>query len=325
MGLRFRAAGAASPVAFGWAAGSDPPFPFRRIGASLRLRIPDAIPMDSSCPILFDSHMHTPLCKHAEGHPSEYMEAGVERGLRGIVMTCHSPMPGGFSEQVRMRPEEFDRYLELVDEAADAAPGGFEVRLGLESDWFPGMESWLEELHGRADFHYILGSVHWHIPEYQDAFWEGDIDAFRAQYFEHLADSAECGLFDCLSHPDLVKNALPEAWDFEKARPAVERALDRIAATGVAMELNTSGRNKSCPEVNPGPGMLALMAERGIPVVLGSDSHTPRRVADHFGEALDLLETVGFEAVSVFENRRRAEIPIARARESLLCSGGVLA
>ena len=33
------------------------------------------------------------------------------------------------------------------------------------------MERWLSDLHARADFHYILGSVHWHIPEYLDTFW----------------------------------------------------------------------------------------------------------------------------------------------------------
>ncbi len=65
-------------------------------------------------------------------------------------MTCHSPMPNGFSSRVRMSPEQFEEYVALVTEAADAAPEGFEVLLGLESDFFPGMEDWLRELHGRA-------------------------------------------------------------------------------------------------------------------------------------------------------------------------------
>ena len=103
------------------------------------------------------------------------------------------------------------------------------------------MEDWLEELHSSSDFHFILGSVHWHIPEYVDAFWTGNPHTFQQQYFTHLAESAECGLFDCLSHPDLVKNASAVEWDFERLQPDIENALDRIAATGVAMELNTSG------------------------------------------------------------------------------------
>lgn len=268
-------------------------------------------------PIFFDSHMHTPLCKHAEGHPILYMEHGVAQGLAGIVMTCHSPMPDGFSARVRMAPEQFNEYLALVGEAADAAPEGFEVLLGMESDFFPGMEDWLRELHGRADFHYILGSVHWHIPEYLDAFWHGDPLAFQKQYFEHLAESAECGLFDSLAHPDLVKNASPIDWDFDRIRPYVKRALDRIAETGVAMEINTSGLNKSFPEMNPGPEMLALMAEREIPVVIGSDSHTPIRVGENFAAALDHLSAAGYETVSLFRERQRRELRIDEVRASL--------
>ncbi len=273
--------------------------------------------MPDSKPIFFDSHMHTPLCKHAEGHPVEYMQEGVARGLAGIIMTCHSPMPDGFSHRVRMDPDQLEHYVKIVQQAADEAPEGFEVRLGLESDFFPGMERWLSELHAKADFHYILGSVHWHIPEYLDTFWRGDPDAFRRQYFEHLAESAETGLFDSLSHPDLVKNASPDDWVFESVKSTIAESLDRIAATGVAMEINTSGLNKAYPEMNPGPEMLAMMAERDIPVVIGSDSHTPHRVGENFLAALDDLTEAGYENVSVFRERKRSDFPINLVRKSL--------
>jgi len=274
--------------------------------------------MANPVPVWYDSHMHTPLCKHAEGHPSEYVRRGHARGLKGVIFTCHSPMPDGWSHAVRMDPSEFDDYVRLVEEGRESAPEGFEVRLGMESDFFPGMEPWLEKLHGEADFHYILGSVHWHVPEYRDSYWKGDIRAFQRQYFDHLAESAETGLFDALAHPDLVKNAEPDAWDPTELRDMLEEALDRIARTGVAMELNTSGVNKIYPEMNPGPPLLRLMRERNIPVVVGSDSHVPRRVGDGFETALDLLEQAGYEEVSVFRQRRRSSLPLAEARWSLM-------
>lgn len=261
--------------------------------------------------------MHTPLCKHATGHPSEYVAAGLAAGLDGIIFTCHSPMPDRWSHAVRMSPEQFDDYLTLVEEGQASAPAGFQVHLGLESDFFPGMEPWLRELHDRAPFHYILGSVHWHVPEYRDAYWKGDIYAFQLQYFAHLAESAETGLFDALAHPDLVKNADPAAWQVDRLMEVIAKSLDRIAATGVAMELNTSGVNKIYPEMNPGPGMLAMMRERGIPVVLGSDSHHPSRVADQFAAALDALETAGYSEIHVFTQRRPMPISIASARARL--------
>jgi len=267
--------------------------------------------------LYFDSHMHTPLCKHADGHPREYVARGVNAGLRGVIFTCHSPMPDRFSHAVRMAPEQFEEYLDLIAAGADSAPENFEVRLGMESDFFPGMEGWLEQLHARAEFDYILGSVHWHIPEYRAAFFNGDVVALEKQYFAHLAESAETGLFDSLAHPDLVKNAAPDEWDFSARRDDIATALDRIAATGVAMELNTSGINKVYPEMNPGPDMLAMMLERDIPIVVGSDSHVPTRVGDGFVTALRTLHDIGYRQVGVFKKRQRRDIDIGAALASL--------
>jgi histidinol-phosphatase (PHP family) len=268
-------------------------------------------------PIYFDSHMHTPLCKHAMGHPAEYAAAGHAAGLRGIVVTCHSPMPDGFWPEVRMGEDEVPEYLDLVAQAAAEAPAGFEVKVGIESDYFPGTEAFIERLHASAPFHHCLGSVHFFGPEYQDRYWGGDLEEFQRLYYTHLADSAETGLFDTLAHPDLIKNAVPDRYDFARLERHIGRCLDRVAATGVAMELNTSGRHKRFPEMNPGPAVLRMMAERGIPVVIGSDAHHPRRVAEGFLQALALLDQADFAHVSYFHQRRRVDVPVTQVAGSL--------
>ena len=125
-------------------------------------------------------------------------------------------------------------------------------------------------------------------------------------YFRLLADAAETGLFDCLSHPDLIKNETPADWRPELVMDDIQRALDRIAATGVAMELNTSGVKKRIPEMNPFPDMLVEMARREIPVVIGADAHNPERVGDGYERALDLLAESGFSHTSHFLNRGAA-------------------
>lgn len=274
-------------------------------------------------PVLYESHMHTPLCKHAEGEPEEYAAVAEQRGLKGIIVTCHNPIPGGWSAGVRMAPEEFDAYLALVNRAKEAWEGRVDVRLGMESDFVPGMEKWLRELHSRAPFNHILGSVHPQVPDYMDLYFEGDWFAYQKLYFEHIAQAAESGLFDTMAHPDLVKNLAPDEWDLERIFPHVLDCLDRVAEAGVAMELNTSGVNKALPEMNPGAPILREMAKREIPVVIGADAHLPERVADGYEAALDSLEAAGYQAVSFFVERERQEIPIATARESLRRSKAV--
>ncbi len=86
-------------------------------------------------PLLYESHCHTPLCKHARGEPIEYAAAAERRGLKGIVFTCHCPLPDGISLSVRMAPGQYDRYIAMVAEARERFAGRVDVRLGLESDY----------------------------------------------------------------------------------------------------------------------------------------------------------------------------------------------
>ena len=267
--------------------------------------------------LYYDSHMHTPLCKHAWGEPEEYAAQALKAGLKGIIFTCHCPMPDGFWPSVRMSNSEFDTYVEIVRRAAKAYEGRLDVCLGLESEFFPGCEEWIRNLHERADFDYILGGLHWQAKEYLSKFEVGTIENFRRTYFEHLAQSAESGLYDCLAHPDLVKNYHPDSWCFAIIKNSAEAALDRIAKTGVAMELNTSGLNKSYSEMNPGNEMLRMMADRGIPVVIGSDAHRANRVGEHFITALNNLTEAGYEKVSYFQKRQRIDLKISDVLSSI--------
>lgn len=216
-----------------------------------------------------------------------------------------------------MRPEEFSAYVDLVKAATTEWAGRLEVLLGLESEYVPGMESWVREIHDRADFHHVLGSVHPQVREYRSRYFRGDLFEYQKLYFQHLAEAAETGLFDTLSHPDLIKNETAEAWHLDRILPSIRESLDRIAAAGCAMELNTSGLMKTIPEMNPGPEILSEMRERGIPVVIGADAHIPSRAGDHYVEALELLRSAGFENVSGFRERKRFEVRIEDALAGL--------
>ena len=273
--------------------------------------------MEQSNAVLYESHMHTPLCKHAQGEPEAYAAIAEQRGLRGIVVTCHNPPIDDWSPGVRMADAQFDEYVQLVDRARQAWAGRVDVRLGLECDFVPGMEDALAKQLQRAEFHHVLGSVHPQIKQYQDRYFTGDVFAFQQTYFEHLAMAAETGLFDTLSHPDLIKNEFPNEWQVERLAESLAANLDRIAAAGTAMELNTSGLQKKISEMNPGRSILAEMHARGIPVVLGADAHVPERVAADYVPALQMLAEIGFKSVNFFLNRQRQEVSIERALASL--------
>ena len=267
--------------------------------------------------MLYEMHMHTPLCKHARGEPEEYAEVALHRGLKGIVVTDHNPTDDGWSPETRMGVDELDDYVAMVERARKAWAGQVDVRLGMESDYVPGMEPWLEKLHGMAAFHHVLGSVHPHLPQYLHRFYQGDVDAYFGTYFEHLALAAETGLFDTIAHPDLVKNFSPVGLAPGAGHgpyPPLSRPHRRHRCGHGVEHL---GPQQGVCRDEPGAGHVGGMAGRRIPVVIGADAHDPHRVGDGHIDALGILQEAGYSHVSMFLHRRRQDLPIDRVQASL--------
>ena len=267
-------------------------------------------------PLLYESHMHTPLCGHAQGEPTEYAAVAQRRGLKGIIVTCHNPPVDGWNPNVRMAEDQFDDYIRLIEAARLEWDGRVDVRLGMEFDYAPHMEAGVERQLQWADFNHALAAIHPQSPDYRERYYDGDDLALRRTYFDHLALAAESGLFDTIAHPDLIKNAVA-SWDVAAVWEPIIEMLDRVAAAGTAMELNTSGLNKRVRQMNPCPEILAEMAARNIPVVLGADAHVASRVAADYDRALTMLQEIGFTHVNVFLNRQRQPILISEALASL--------
>lgn len=200
--------------------------------------------------------------------------------------------------------------IEAYVSAVVAARGrGLPVKLGLEVDYVPGREEETRGLLARYPWDYLLGSLHYigdlgvdAEPRLVDAV--GVEEAWRL-YFAALAGAARSGLFDSLSHPDLVKifGARAASFDYE---PVVEA----IAAAGVAVEVSTAGLHKPVGELYPSPEFLGVCHARGVPVTLASDAHSPDLVGRDFDLALELLRSVGYDTVTVFEQRHGRQEPL---------------
>jgi histidinol-phosphatase (PHP family) len=276
-------------------------------------------------PAVYETHMHTPLCNHAEGEPVEYGQAAVQRGMRGITVTCHNPMPPSYGNTGRMTEEQVPIYLDMIERTRRDLAGQLEVRPGLECDFFPGYEDYVAKQVAALPLSYVIGSVHPFLAIWRRRFAGGTPLQTQGNYFDQIAAAAESKLFDCISHPDLIKNMTADDWDAGSPQllEALRSCLDRVAATGVAMELNTSGLHKVVKEMNPNPAMLRLMRERNVPVVVGADAHVPQRVGANFEAAYAALEAAGYTHVRHFIDRKPHDLAIAEARASLLSGDAV--
>jgi histidinol-phosphatase (PHP family) len=201
---------------------------------------------------------------------------------------------------------DLDAY---VDAVAAARARGLPVKLGLEVDYVPGREDETRALLAPYPWDYLLGSVHFidglgvdGEPRLQH---EVGVEEAWRRYFATLVRAARSGLFDSLSHPDLVKVFGDRAAGFDY-RPIA----DAIAESGVAVEVSTAGLRKPVGELYPHPELLAACQERGVPITTGSDAHSPDVVGRDFDRARELLRSAGYETVTVFERREARQEPL---------------
>ena len=260
-----------------------------------------------------DYHTHTKLCKHATGMPADYVAAAVDRGIDEIGLSDHTPMPPWYDAAWRMTIDQFPGYLEALDEAVRRFDGKITVRRGLESDFYPGTEDFVRDVIGRADFDYVIGSVHylddWGFdnPDHKARYEGRDIAELYREYFAAIRDTARSGLFDIVGHFDLIKK-----FGHRPDRPvddAVEEALAAVKEAGMSVELNTSGLRKPCKEVYPSRSILETAHRMGVALTLGSDAHRPDEVGAGFDGAVALLREIGVTHIVRYARRTPEPVP----------------
>lgn len=248
----------------------------------------------------FDSHLHTPLCGHATGTPREYAQAALDAGLSGLCFTDHSPMPAWYDAPWRMRLDQLPQYIEEVRAVQAEFAGRLDVRLGLEADFHPGTERFVERLLAAHDWDYVIGSVHylgaWGFdnPEFVAEYRERDLEDLYGDYYALIERAARCGLFDSIGHLDLPK----KFGHRDPGGAAALRALDAVAGAGLSLDFNTAGWRKPVAEAYPSPALVGEAVRRGIPLVLGSDAHQPQEVGFRFADAATLIGEAGGRTVT---------------------------
>ena len=121
---------------------------------------------------MIDNHIHTKLCKHAEGDVFEYVEKAIANGIKEIAFTDHIPLPENFDPAHRMQIKEIDIYSHWVMRAKEKYPE-IKIRYGIEADYYEGYERFTEKFLTRYDFDIVIMSVHF-IRHWPDGNWVFD-------------------------------------------------------------------------------------------------------------------------------------------------------
>jgi histidinol-phosphatase (PHP family) len=269
--------------------------------------------------MLVDYHMHLrgpDGSLYSADRAEEYVEQARRAGVDEIGFSDHvyyfrqGKHLWEIPSMVERCSDDLDQYVAAVVEAKSR---GLPVKLGLEVDYFPGIEAELAALLEPYPWDYVLGSIHFvdGFPVDQEPGLVHRVPVGEAwrRYFVWLRNAARSGLFDCLAHPDLIKIFGMRAPEEETHYLHVETA-DAIEAAGVCIEVSAVGLHKPVGELYPDRGLLAACHERGVPITLASDAHQPAHVGRDVVRAAALAREVGYETLTVFERRERRQEPL---------------
>lgn len=261
--------------------------------------------------MIFDCHMHTPLCKHANGEPREYVESAARKGIDLITFTCHIPMAKPeYNDKVRMSLDELPLYTAMIEEAAVIGRRlGVEVLCGIEAEFYPDDEDMrqMEETIRSYPFDFVLGSIHHHVPIHRqrsEALGFNDAQLIE-DFFANVEAAARSGRYDSISHPDVIKSHGGVQWfnpaDFEGP---IRRALKAARETQTCFEVNTSGFHSApAHRLYPDPLILKWALEEEVQLTLGSDAHGPNRVGAGFEAVIPMLHHIGYKEICFFRKR----------------------
>lgn len=288
---------------------------------------------------MIDSHVHSTLSPDSRIDLREGCAKAVEIGIDKLAFTNHFAVIGSnfknlgefFNEEeqsgILEPPFEFNpsikqwRAFNAEFPAARKQFPQLQLAFGIEADFFPPLLSESRKFLNELPFDFVLGSVHYlgnkcvsMVNGCKAYLEENSVETYLKHYFELERAAAASGWFDSMSHLDYcLKNPVRLGYKiaFEEYSEFAFKAIDEMAARGVAIEVNSAGARR-LGRPFPSIELLEYAAQAGVPgVTLGSDAHELNELGFGLKEAVQLAQKAGFENALFFMNRELEEIPLS--------------
>jgi histidinol-phosphatase (PHP family) len=187
------------------------------------------------------------------------------------------------------------------------------VLLGVEAEFVAGQEAALAEHLSAWPFEVVVLGVHevdgfiFDDPALRkDPRWD-DPDALLVAYYRTVRRACEWGRFDIFAHLDYIG-----LWGHRPGptvQPEIEAALDALAASGAAIELNTDRFSDPVGVMYPSVAILRAAHARGISLAIDSDAHEVEEVGRAWEEAIALAREAGYRETLRLSDRALVPLP----------------
>lgn len=255
---------------------------------------------------MYDYHTHTSYSDDCDVPMKEMIEKAIEKGLTELAITDHCDP--GYPDPAFPFLLDFDRYHNALLEAEKIYKDKIKIIKGLEIGIMEGQHDFCNQTVNEFPYDFIIGSFHCigssDLHTYD--FTNTDISAFLEDFYVYVYQCLkEYKNYDVLGHLTIVDRYIKKIYDYKPYMDVIEEILKMIIYDGKGLEINTSSFKYKSNAWLPREEVLKLYCDLGGEILtFGSDSHHPDFFLDHFEEAYDLAQKIGFRYFTTYEKRR---------------------
>ncbi len=273
--------------------------------------------------MLTDYHVHlrpdaentTAAEYFTEANAERYRGTATERGIAELGVAEHVYRFTAALDVwqhplwVESARDDIDRYCEFVR-------GSTDLKLGIEADFIPGREEQMRALLERQDW-----GLHRRLDPLPGR-WRAGLRSLRRvnsapqrrpRVEDLLSVAGRAGGQRDVRHPGPPRSRQAlgprSAWPEKDLRFYYDLAMERIAESGIAIELSTAGLRKPVGEIYPTAPSWRWSSTRAAHCLVQRRA-PPEQLGFEYDQALELLSDVGVTEIAVFEHRNVTLAPI---------------
>lgn len=262
---------------------------------------------------MYNYHTHTCFCD-GSSNPKEYVLEAICQGFSHLGFSAHAPVE--FDNSYALRIEKTDEYFNIIKGLKQEFQQEITILNSLEIDFIPDQTIRFQSLVNKYQLDYTIGSVHlvkssenqglWFIDGgksetydqgLQDVF-HGDIKAGVSAYYKQVQEMIMLEKPSIVGHFDKINMHNKGRYFSSQERwyqDLVHDTLDIIAQSNVIIEVNSRGLyKKRYEDFFPETFIIEAIKQRGIPLTISTDAHSPKELTLFFREAEEKLLELGF-------------------------------
>ena len=257
--------------------------------------------------MFYDMHVHSNFSTDSQLDMESAVKRAIEFGLSGIAFTDHLDVD--FTDYEDEFHYDFNEYFILLNSLKEKYGKAIDIISAVEIGLQPHVLDETAQLIKGFTFDYVIGSTH--LIKRRDPYCgnyfrpEDEKIPSYTLYLEEVYNNLKLYdnfTFNTMGHIDYIvryANFEDSAFYYNDYSSLLDELFKYIISKGMSFEINTSTYLKQPLDKR----LLTRYKELGGELItLGSDAHSPDRIAKNFKTYADIIKDCGFDYIHHYKN-----------------------